>query len=119
MRIAVIASAVCLVAGCATTDFDPVAPQPMGFEKDNPCNEMEPIQRAQAEYPQGWRQPGWVALQYDVAAEGAPSNIVVSSSSPQGSFDPIAIGALQQWRYHASEAPTVGCRILFTFRPPD
>jgi protein TonB len=118
---AVIAGAVCVLAGCAT-GFQPVAPQPMGFGKENPCNENEPVQRVQPEYPRGAlssQQPGWVALQYDVTVEGTLTNISVSASSPEGTFDQAATTALQQWRYPASDGAALSaCRILFTFRPP-
>jgi TonB family protein len=117
----ILAAVVSALAGCATS-FELVAPQPVGLEKDNPCSRVEPVQRAQPEYPSGalrLRQPGWVALQYDVAADGTPTNIATSSSSPSGVFDDAATKALQQWRYRESETSHTGCRILFTFRPPD
>ena len=113
-------TAAALVAGCAMS-FRPVEPQPTSFERDNPCNEAEPTQRAQPEYPASAArvaQPGWVALQYDINAEGAVSNITVPSSSPPGVFEDAARKALEQWRYRTEE-PLTGCRILFTFRPPE
>ena len=107
----------CALASCAG-GFVPVAPQPTGFEHDNPCNAVEPTQRAQAAYPSGEEQPGWVAVQYDVAADGATANVLVKASSPAGVFDKAAVAAVSQWRYPADEA-VAGCRLLITFRPPE
>ena len=107
-----------LITACGG-GFVPVAPQPTGFEHDNPCNAAEPTQRAQAAYPSGaGDQPGWVALQYDIAADGATTNIVVKASSPPGVFDRSAIDAVSQWRYPADQA-IAACRLLITFRPPE
>ena len=118
MRNAIVAAGICLVAGCGG-GFVPVAPQPTGFDKDNPCNVIEPMQRAQAVYPPGSQQPGWVALQYDINAEGATTNVAVVDSSPPGEFDQSAVAAVTQWRYRASETTHTGCKLLITFRPPD
>jgi protein TonB len=99
--------------------FVPVAPQPTGFEAGNPCNVAVPIEHPQAEYPSGaGEQPGWVALQYDIAADGSTSNVVVKASSPEGLFDKSAVAAVSKWKYHPDQA-IAACRLLITFRPPE
>jgi len=118
MRTAIIA-AMSLVTTACGGGFVPVAPQPTGFEHDNPCNLVSPIEHPQAAYPpSAGEQPGWVALQYDITADGATTNVVVKASSPPGTFDQAAIDAVTKWRYRADEA-TAGCRLLITFRPPE
>jgi|SRR5581483_5008255 len=118
MRTAIIAAMSLVTAACGG-GFVPVAPQPAGFEHDNPCNSAEPTQRALAVYPpSAGDQPGWVALQYDIGADGATTNIVVKASSPAGYFDQAAVDAVTKWRYRADDA-TAGCRLLITFRPPE
>jgi periplasmic protein TonB len=114
--------AACVLAACATSDFKPVAPQPAGFEKSNPCNEIEPAARVQPAYPEDARdagQPGWVAVQYDVTIEGVVANASIFASSPEGLFDAAALAAVNQWRYPPQDAAVSGCHLLLTFRPPD
>lgn len=99
--------------------FEPVAPQPTGFEATNPCNVATPLVHPQAEYPsRAGEQPGWVALQYDIGADGATGNVVVKASSPEGTFDRAAVAAVSQWKYRPDQA-IAGCRLLITFRPPE
>ena len=99
--------------------FEPVAPQPTGFEAGNPCNVAAPIEHPQAEYPRGaGEQPGWVALQYDIGSDGATTNVIVKAASPQGVFDRAATEAVSHWKYRPDQ-PIAGCRLLITFRPPE
>jgi TonB family protein len=118
MKNAIVVAGASLVAGCMG-GFVPVAPQPTGFEQGNPCNLVAPIQHPPADYPSGaGEQPGWVALQYDIGADGATSNVMVKASSPEDEFDRSAVAAVSQWKYRPDQA-IAGCRLLITFRPPE
>jgi protein TonB len=76
------------------------------------------VLRAEPAYPQAARaefQPGWVILEYDIAANGIPTNIDIVRSSPPQTFDGVARAALREWRF-APNAPRQKCRIDFRFR---
>lgn len=117
-----IAAGICLLAAGCAAPLALVNPQPVDFGRRNPCNDIDPVQRALPEYPARAAdagQPGWVALEYDVTPEGTPASVHVIDASPPGVFDAAAIAALEQWRYRAGDAAHGGCRLLQTFRPPD
>ena len=76
------------------------------------------VLRAEPAYPPAARaefQPGWVILEYDIAADGVPTNINVVRSSPPETFDGVARRALREWRF-TPNAARQKCRIDFRFR---
>ena len=96
-----------------------VAPAPAEFQAQSECNYIEPATRVLPVYPPraaAAHQPGWVALEYDVAPDGSTTNVHVVDASPAGMFDAASVEALKGWRYPASSEAHAGCRLLLPFR---
>jgi TonB family protein len=119
MKAALSFFAALLAAACASP---PVAVEPFPeAEAVQPksCADRPPIVlRAEPSYPPAARaefQPGWVILEYDIGADGVPSNIRVVRSSPPDTFDGVSRRALREWRF-APNVQREKCRADFRFR---
>ena len=108
-----------IAAACASP---PMAVQPFPdaeAQQTKSCAERPaPILRAEPAYPPAAReefQPGWVILEYDIAANGTTTNINVIRSSPPEVFDGVSRRALRDWRFPPN-AERQKCRIDFRFK---
>ena len=57
---------------------------------------------------------GWVVVEFDVSADGLPSNVHVLAASPTAIFDREAVDSVQQWRFEPGPGREK-CREEFTF----
>lgn len=81
----------------------------------------EPLRAVSASLPdypaRGWSRglQGWSIVQFDVAEDGAVSNVAVARGVPGGSFDTEARRAVATWRFRPVSRPLSGCVVLFQF----
>ena len=119
MKLALLVFAALVAAACASP---PVAVEPFpeaeAVQTKSCADRPAILLRAEPSYPPAARsefQPGWVILEYDIAADGVPTNINVVRSSPPDTFDGVARRALREWRF-APNAVRQKCRVDFRFR---
>src|SRR5262245_8798830 len=99
MRIVIVILIAALAGGCATSPSIPPMPKRVSatcpkFRSDPPEFPVFPRAMLRAGVS------GWVILEYDVGADGAPKNIrVAESSHPGGMFEVEALRALQKSRF--------------------
>ncbi|MGJ3230698.1 MAG: TonB family protein [Oceanicaulis sp.] len=103
----------------ATSDM-PVPPNVERAASSDQCA-GEPLRAMSASLPdypaRGWSRglQGWSIIQFDVAEDGAVSNVEVARGVPGGSFDTEARRAVEQWRFRPVSRPLTGCVVLFEF----
>jgi TonB family protein len=88
-RLAMLASLVCLVAGCA-----------------GGARPLELISGAGAIYPPNARDAGlegYVVVRYDIDTEGRVRNARVVAADPPEVFDESAVQAVSRWRFRPPE----------------
>ena len=59
------------------------------------------------------RQEGWVQFVFDIAADGAATNIRVLNASPKGFFDEAVVGAIEKGRF---PGPAKDCYAYMRFK---
>ena len=116
-RATALAALLLLAGGCANEPKYGLrpAPPPRGFEADDACADLKPLRRVLPTYPrlaQSYDQEGWVALKYNVAADGVVFNVRAVHSSPEGIFEQASVAALVRWRYPPMTYPVRNCSQL-------
>ncbi|MEQ8406600.1 MAG: TonB family protein [Oceanicaulis sp.] len=103
----------------ATSDM-PVPPNVERAASSEQCA-GEPLRAVSASLPdypaRGWSRglQGWSIVQFDVAEDGAVSNVEIARGVPGGSFDAEARRAVEDWRFRPVSRPLSGCVVLFQF----
>lgn len=106
----------------ARSDF-PVPPNVERAASGEGCR-GEPLRAVAAplpDYPErGWERglQGWSVVTFDVALDGAVSNVDIARGVPGGSFDREAARAVSGWRFQPLQGRErlTGCVVLFEFR---
>jgi TonB family protein len=88
MKLATLAIAVLIVAGCSTT-----GDQRLRFVSGEGPQYPEEAQANHVE--------GYVVVGYDVDVDGNVANAHVVEASPPGVFDAAAVAAVSHWRFYA------------------
>ena len=77
-----------------------------------------PIHRVEPKYPVQAAQQGisgYVQAKFDINPDGSVSNIVITKSVPEATFDKVSLTALAQWRYQASAAGVKGATVQLDY----
>jgi TonB family protein len=90
-----------------------------------PISALTPVRRLQPRYPriaERQRTEGWVEVEFTVAADGAPTDAVITSAQPQGVFDESALQAVAAAKFQPYRVngvvTTPRVRVRLAFKAP-
>lgn len=84
--------------------------------KNATSQRAKPLQRNQPQYPRralDRKIEGYVIVQFDVNAQGAPENIKIIEAKPKNLFDKETIQAIKTWRYEKIASKNIEIKIEF------
>lgn len=79
---------------------------------------VKPVMRVEPVYPAKAAKnkiSGAIVLKFDIGTDGSTQNIEVINAEPKKVFDKAAKDALAQWKYQASDTPTIGNLVQLDF----
>ena len=89
----------------------------LSLKSESCLPEPKPLVKREPRYPRDAIRhgtSGWVLVEFDVSADGLPSNFHVLAANPTNTFDQAAIDSLQQWRFDSGSGREK-CRAEFSF----
>lgn len=116
LSILALAAATCMTVAHGRPPKPPVVPRPAPDRPVDSCGKSTvPLQPIYPITALRKAQPGWVVVEFSLAADGTVSATRVVDSSPETLFDEAAIQAVQRAKFPASTEARDGCMKLIEF----